>query len=346
MKGKIIVAPLNWGLGHAARCVPIIKALLEENFAPVIASDGEALQFLKLEFPNLETLELPSYHIKYGKNLKKSLFLQIPTILRAVKEERKIIAAYVASHIDVLGIISDNRFGTRNANVPAVYMTHQLNVFSGGTTFLTSVLHQIIIKKFDECWIPDTKHSDFSGKLSKSKRALNQKFIGVLSRFHKEELEKEIDILIMLSGPEPNRTFFEEKLILAFKNDPRNIVFVLGNIGKNQKRWTNKNIVFYNFMLSKELQKHINTAKVIICRSGYSSILDAAALGKKVFFIPTENQPEQEYLANYLKGKQLAPFCKMENFTVEKLSELENYSGLKAVKTNFNKDLFRLFHCK
>ena len=346
MKGKIIVAPLNWGLGHAARCVPIINALLEEKFTPVLASDGNALQFLKLEFPNLETLELPSYHIKYGKNLKKRLFLQIPTILKAVKEERKIIAGFVTKNNRVLGIISDNRFGVRSSKIPSVYMTHQLNVLSGFTTFLTSKIHQVIIKKFDECWVPDQQKSVFSGNLSKSNRKLNQKFIGVLSRFQKEELEKSIDILIIISGPEPNRTFLEEKLISEFETDERNIVFVLGNVTKNQKKWTSNTITFYNFMLSEELQEHINSSKIIICRSGYSSILDAAVLGKKVFFIPTENQLEQQYLGKYLEQNKRAPFSKIENFTSEKLNELKNYTGLNAIKTNFNKDLFRLFHCE
>ena len=221
MKNKIIVAPLNWGLGHVSRCVPIINALIKENYTPVIASDGNALKFIKHEFSDLETLELPSYNIKYGKNLKKNLFLQLPTILRAIKEERKIIELFLINNSGVSGIISDNRFGVRSSIIPSIYITHQLNILSGFTTFFTSSIHQKIIKKFDECWIPDNSNSEFSGKLSISSRKLNQKFIGVLSRFKKEELEKNIAVLVIISGPEPNRTFLEEKLIAAFKNDKR-----------------------------------------------------------------------------------------------------------------------------
>ncbi|TXD49689.1 glycosyltransferase [Polaribacter sp. IC073] len=346
MKKKIIVAPLNWGLGHATRCVPIINALIKENYTPVIASDGNALKFLKHEFSDLETLVLPSYHIKYGKNLKRNLFLQLPTILKAIKEEERVIAFFVAKNRDVVGVISDNRFGVRSSKIPSVYITHQLNVLSGFTTYLTSSIHQKIINKFDTCWIPDNSSSNFSGKLSISNRKLNQKFIGVLSRFKKEELEQKIAVLVIISGPEPNRTFLEEKLIAAFKNDKRKVVFVLGRIEEAQKEWTNNNCTFYNFLLSEELEKKINSSEVIVCRSGYSSILDVATLGKKVFFIPTKNQPEQEYLANYLQKKHIAPFSKIEDFTSEKLKEVERYAGFKSIKNDFNSDLFCLFHRK
>ncbi|QTE21508.1 glycosyltransferase [Polaribacter cellanae] len=343
---KIIVAPLNWGLGHASRCVPIINALLENNFTPIIASDGKALEFLQQEFPSLETLELSCYKIKYGKNLKKNLFLQLPRIFRAIQQEKKIIQIYIDKNPEVVGVISDNRFGVRSSKVTSVYITHQINILSNVTTLFTSRIHQKIINKFDECWIPDNLTSEFSGKLSISKRKLNQKFIGVLSRFKKQEISKNIDVLVLLSGPEPNRTYLEEKLIAAFKNDERNVVFVLGKVEKTQHKWTENNCTFYNYALSEELEQLLNSSKIIICRSGYSSIMDLAVLEKKAFFIPTKNQPEQEYLAKYLNAKKIAPFCEEHLFTSKKLTALENYSGLQSKETKLNKALFRLFHRK
>ena len=346
MNRKIIVAPLNWGLGHASRCVPIIIALIHEGFTPVIASDGEARRFLMHEFPALETIELPSYNIKYGKNLKRELFLQVPAILRAVIEERKIIKQFVAKDAAVIGVLSDNRFGVRSNAVVSVYITHQLTIFSGFTTFIASKIHQLIISTFDVCWIPDTAESTFSGKLSTANSKINKQFIGILSRFKKTDVEHTIDVLIVLSGPEPNRTLFEKKMLLAFKEDTRNVVFVLGKVEKVQKNWTLNNCTFYNFLLTKELQEKINAAAIVICRSGYSSIMDLAVLGKKVYFIPTKNQPEQEYLACYFQEKKVAPFSTIENFTIDKLKDLNNYTGLSGVKTPFNTDLFCLFHRK
>ena len=346
MSKKIIVAPLNWGLGHASRCVPIINALLRNKFTPIIASDGNALTFLQKEFPGLNYLKLPSYNISYGKNLKFKLLLQAPKILKAVKKEKEIIEQYVSENKDIVGIISDNRFGVRSDKVHAVYITHQLNVLSGISTFITSKIHQKIIKKFDECWIPDNLNSDFSGKLTSTKNKLNQKFIGVLSRFKKEKLSKNIDALIILSGPEPNRTSLEKKIKLEFSNYKGNVVLVQGKMENQQKKSTKKNSTVYNFMLSGELQNAINSAKIVVCRSGYSSIMDLAVLEKKAFFIPTKNQDEQEYLANFLSEKKIIPFCKEEDFTIDKLSELENYSGLSSEKTCLNADLFSLFKRK
>ena len=343
---KIIIAPLNWGLGHATRCVPIINALLENNFTPIIASDGNALVFLRKEFPNLEYLILPTYNISYNRNLRLGLLLQLPQILKAVRKEKKVIDDFIKTNKGVVGVISDNRFGVRSNLVPSVYITHQVNVLSGSTTFLTSCLHQKIIKKFDECWIPDNESSQFSGKLSSTKRNLKTKFIGVLSRFKKEVLEEKIDILAILSGPEPNRTFLENKLISEFKNEPGNIVFVLGKVESEQKEWTLGNIVFYNYLLSDELQKTINSSKVIVCRSGYSSIMDLAILQKNAFLIPTENQHEQEYLAVFLDERKIAPFSKMVDFSKEKLLKAENYKGLEVDENTLNSQLFSIFKRK
>jgi uncharacterized protein (TIGR00661 family) len=326
--------------------VPVVNALLENNFTPIIASDGIALDFLKQEFPNLEHLILPTYNISYHRNLKLGLFLQLPRILKAVRKEKKVIDNFITTNKDVVGVISDNRFGVRSKLVPSVYITHQVNVLSGSTTFLTSYFHQRIIKKFNECWIPDNQNSQFSGKLSSTKRNLKTKFIGVLSRFKKDVLEEKIDILVILSGPEPNRTFLENKLISEFKNEPGNIVFVLGKVESEQKEWTSENIVFYNYLLSDELQKTINSSKIIVCRSGYSSIMDLAVLKKKVFLIPTENQYEQQYLAGFLEENKFAPFSKTADFSKEKLSKIEKYKGLEVTQTKFNPDLFSLFECK
>ena len=346
MKRKIIVAPLNWGLGHSTRCVPIINALLNSNFLPIIASDGESLEFLRQEFPNLESLKLPSYQISYGKNLKLKLLFKLPKILKVVQREKRIIKNFIHENQDVIGVISDNRFGVFSNKIPSVYLTHQVNVLSGVTTFITSYFHQRIIKKFDECWIPDYTNSPFSGKLSSTNKKINSKFIGVLSRFEKEDIKKEIDILVILSGPEPNRTLLENKLILELKNNKKTVVFVLGKVLDEQKKWTSENIIFYNYLLSNQLQQKINSSKIIVCRSGYSSIMDLSVLEKKVLFIPTKNQSEQEYLAKYLDKKMITPFVEEDSFSLQELLRIENYQGLSSKKTCIDRNLFSLFERK
>ena len=344
---KIIVAPLNWGLGHATRCIPIINALLKNNFTPIIASDGKALQFLQQEFPQIESIQLPSYHISYSKNLKWNLLLKVPEILKSIKKEQQIIEQFVTKNNDIFGIISDNRFGVRSKKIPSVYVTHQLNVLSGFATSFTSKIHQNIIAKFDECWVPDSEKSKFSGKLSQIKnKKITLKYIGILSRFKKENLSKKIDILIIISGVEPSRTSFEKRIKKELKNVGGNVVLIQGKIETTQKISEEKNIKIYNFTLSNELQNLINSAKTVICRSGYSSIMDLAVLQKKAFFIPTKHQTEQEYLATYLAKKMLVPTSEEKNFKINLLKKMVDYKGLSSEETVIKPALFRLFERK
>ena len=344
MNKKIIVAALNWGLGHASRCVPIIQFLLENKYIPIIASDGKALVFLQKEFPDLESIELPSYGISYANNLKTSLLLQIPKILKAVRKEQKVIQKYIEKNTNVVGVISDNRFGVRSNKIPSVYITHQVHVFSGLTTFISSKIHQKIINKFDECWIPDSESNQLSGLLSQSRnQKIKIKHIGVLSRFKKESLPKLNDVLVILSGIESQRKSLEEKILLEFKNYKGKVVLVQGKIEKKQTVKIQNRIKIYNYLLSPDLEKEINQSELIICRSGYSSIMDLSVLEKKTFFIPTSNQPEQEYLATYLKEQNIAPFCKEKDFSLKQLTQVENYKGLSITTNKLDVDLLRLF---
>ncbi len=350
-KKTILVAPLNWGLGHATRCIPIIQELLKNNFNVIIASDGIALKILQKEFPTLDYITLPSYGISYpkkGKLLKWKLFLKLPSIKKAISLEKNIIQKLVSEN-KIHGIISDNRFGLRNSNIPSVYITHQLKVLSGNTSFLTSKIHQNIINKFNECWVPDLEgENNLSGDLSKNiKLKTPIKFIGPLSRFKKENVKKKYDILILLSGPEPQRSILESKLFYQFKDESKEIIFVLGIVEQKQKVTKLSSNTIYNFMLANELETAINESNLVIARSGYSTIMDLAILEKKAFFIPTPGQFEQEYLANYFQKKKWAPYCNQEDFLKDKIEKSINYQGLKLKDTNTNfRDLFSLFKSK
>ena len=343
---KIIIAPLNWGLGHATRCVPIIKELQKSNFTPVIASDGTALQFLIKEFPSLEFFELPSYKISYGRNLKWSLIRKIPTIVRAVHKERLLIQEYIHQNPDVGGIISDNRFGCYYTKIPSVYITHQLNVLSGFLTPVTSFFHRRVIRKYNECWIPDEENSLYSGKLSRSSKNLNQKYIGVLSRFKKQELPQDIDVLILLSGPEPNRTQLEIKLTSIFKTSSKKVYLIQGIVEKTQKTTKENQLTIVNFMLTKQLEHTLNLSKMVICRAGYSSVLDLVSLRKKALLIPTKFQNEQEYLAKYLQQKGYFSFVKERKVNKNTLDVFPEFTPANYQKKVFNSKLFHLFHGK
>ena len=348
MKKNILIAPLNWGLGHATRCIPIIKALENNGFEPVIASDGVALDLLKKEFPHLIFFELPSYDVTYaidGKNFKWKLLSQIPKIIKAIRSEKRVVAKIVSNY-SIDGIISDNRLGVFSKKVPSVFITHQLNVLSGKTSWLSSKLHLNYIKKFTVCWIPDTNSfPNLSGKLGHLSKPLKSSInIGPLSRLSKKDLPKKYDLMVLLSGPEPQRTILEEKLIEELKEYTKETLFIKGIIEKEQVISKKGNITFYNFMASEAMETSINESEIILCRSGYTTIMDLAKLKKKAFLIPTPGQFEQEYLAKKYKKEGLAPSCSQENFTIQKLDKIALYKGFNEFEEKENwEELFRLF---
>ncbi len=336
-------------MGHATRCIPIINALQKANYEPVLASDGDALKLLQKEFPLLKSIELPYYNISYPKNgkyLRFKLFLQLPKIISAVRKERKIVAQLIENE-NIAGIISDNRFGVYSKKVPSVYITHQLKVLSGITTFITSKIHRQFIKKFDECWVPDSNGiSNFSGGLGHLKKHyFNLKYIGILSRFQPKKLEIKYTFLLLLSGPEPQRTLLENKLLKELKDFKGRVLLVRGVFSAAEiTAPSNFNIV--NFMLANELEAAINQSNFVIARSGYSTIMDLAATGKMAFFIPTPGQFEQEYLAKMLRENGVAPYAKQEKFTFAELSDLAKFFGFKQVNSKIDLDLFKLFEGK
>ena len=336
-------------MGHATRCIPIINALLKANYKPVLASDGDALLLLQKEFPLLESVELPSYNISYPKNgkyLNFKLLLQLPAIISAVRKERKTIAQLIEKE-NIAGIISDNRFGVYSKNVSSVYVTHQLKVLSGKTTFITSKIHQQLIKKFDECWVPDYEgFSNYSGDLGHlNKHHLNLKYIGILSRFQPKELEIKYDLLVLLSGPEPQRTLLENKLLNELQHFNGKILLVRGVFSASEIN-APSNFKIVNYLLANELEQAINQSNLVIARSGYSTIMDLSVLGKKAFFIPTPGQFEQEYLAKRLQENLVAPYAKQDEFSAAKLSDITNFSGFTKVDSTVNLDWFKLFEGK
>lgn len=332
----ILVAPLNWGLGHATRCIPVIKALQENNYIPIIASDGAALELLRKEFPYLQTLELPSYQIEYAKNGKKfkwKLVQNCPRMIEAILNEKNVVKDWIKKYA-IDGIISDNRLGVFSKKVPSVFITHQLNVLTGNTTWITSKIHQYIIKKYTECWVPDFPEvsggtPNLTGKLGHLiDLDFNIKYIGPLSRMNKNKIPKQYDLMIILSGPEPQRGLLEEILKKEIAQFSGKIIFIKGVVEKDQKKEQVENTTFYNFMNTRQLEQTFNESELVLCRSGYTTIMDLVKLEKKAFFIPTPGQYEQEYLAQKFEEENIAPFSTQDDFKIQYVLDINKYKGL------------------
>ena len=344
----ILVSPLNWGLGHASRCIPLVRALLEADFEPVLAGDGSSLDLLAAEFPALRKYELPSYDIRYAKDsrfFKLGLMFQGPHLFRAIEMEKTAIEKII-EEVKPAGIISDNRFGVRSSKVPSVYVTHQLQVKAGWMTGVATRWHQKLISGFDQCWVCDYSNlGSLAGTLSSDPGTLkNTKWIGPLSRFtQKKEVKKDIDVAVILSGPEPSRSLFQEKLMRELQGSNQKIILVEGLVDGEQNKRQELGLTIYNYLLSEELETLINRSKMVIVRSGYSSIMDLHAMGARALLIPTPGQTEQEYLASYLEQKGICHSVKEDEFSLGSLRNAANYPGFTKQKTSKSESLTSLF---
>lgn len=312
---KILVAPLDWGLGHATRCIPVIKELLAQNCTVILAAEGRVKLLLEKEFPNLPNLQLLGYRVKYSKkkwSLMFSIMAQLPKMLRAINLERKWLKQLIANN-EVDAVISDNRYGLYHNAIRSVFITHQLHIksFSSISEKILQKLNYSYIDQFSECWVPDVDDkNNLSGDLGHPlvKPGATTHYIGALSRFQKDNDSEEKHLLILLSGPEPQRSILEKLLIGQLEKYKKPVVLVRGLPGSHEKLDLDASITVYNHLPSESLKEKILQASFVVARCGYSSIMDVAALQKKSVLIPTPGQTEQEYLAKHLMNKNFA-FC-------------------------------------
>lgn len=350
---NILVCPLDWGLGHATRCIPIINALLQEGYKPIIGGNGRSLLLLQKEFPNLTYYEIPGYNIVYtkGANMAFKIAQQIPKILSGIKKEKQWLAGFLENN-SIAGIISDNRFGLYSNKIPTVYISHQLLIKSPFSQKSIYKIHKKYIHKYTQYWIPDFEgENNLSGDLGHL-YALpsNAIFIGPLSRFKKStnSTDANYKLTAILSGPEPQRTILEEKVTSQLQKLAIPSLIVKGITEGSSKPEKKDHITTVDFLTAKDLEKVIHQSELILSRAGYSTIMDLATLGKKAILVPTPGQTEQEYLAKMLKEKNTCYTSTQDQLNIEEaIKESKNYSGFESATSNQNwKELFSLFEGK
>ena len=339
-KKRILICPLDWGLGHATRCIPIIHFLLKKEMEVIIGGSGRSLAVLKQEFPQLEFIGLPGYDVKYdaGSLALKTLF-SISRILKAIRIEHLFLEKVVQEkQIDL--VISDSCFGLSSKQVKTVFITHQLMVKSPFAEKLLHIINLNFIKKYTECWIPDyAGNINLSGDLS-HKYALpeNAFFIGPLSRMQNvtvlsgiPRLKDKYDVLILISGPETQRSIFEELILKQAVSIPLNFLVVRG-IPETQKTLEiHVNVDIISYLNAAEVKTAMLTADMIVCRSGYSTLMDLWALKRKAIFIPTPGQTEQEYLAEKCMREGIAYFEKQSKLNLKvALEKSKAYTGFEG----------------
>jgi uncharacterized protein (TIGR00661 family) len=331
---RILVAPLNWGLGHATRCIPVIRELQRQGAEVMLASDGRALDLLKSEFPDLFSVEMPAYAINYRTgNMVRNMAGQLPKILRAVYREHLFTQKLIARHrLD--GIVSDNRYGCFTKKIPCVFLTHQLNIRTPypALSRLVNFFNCRFIEKFNVCWVPDVAgEPNLSGKLSHGGFQKKIRYVGALSRMKFFEATKKYDVIAVLSGPEPKRSHLERAILEQAARLPQCFLIVQGRTERQERFFIEKNVEAVSFLASEELNEAILASKIFIGRSGYSTIMDLAKLGIPALLVPTPGQTEQEYLAEKFRRQGVFLMQKQGALDLEQaMAELPGFSGLRG----------------
>ena len=329
----ILFTVLNWGLGHASRSIPLIQTLIDQSANVIIGSDGRALDLLREEFPALECIELPAYNVHYQtKNMFWNIGTQLPKIVRAIRAEHQLIKKIVHQK-QINAIISDNRFGCYHADIPSMFITHQIRIKINVPVLETLVqkVNELFIKKFDQCWIPDYESTpNLSGKLSHHHQLKNVKYLGALSRMQLFETTIKYDLIVVLSGPEPQRSILEKQILKQLKFTHLKTLIVQGTTASFEEKQLTPNIKQISFLTTKALNKAILESNIVVCRSGYSSIMDLVALKKKAILIPTPGQTEQIYLTEHL--------AQLAYFVTQQQNELDIGKGIKLLDKKSKKE--------
>ncbi|MFL9481991.1 glycosyltransferase [Chitinophagaceae bacterium LWZ2-11] len=308
---RVLIAPLDWGLGHTTRCIPLINAFITNGFEVFVACNFVQRSLLEKEFRNITFLELPGYEITYSRKKSALIFKligQLPKIIRRIGFERQWLKEKIGEYGFTI-IVSDNRFGLYNRTVPSIFITHQLTI-KAPVAFVELLLQKVnykYINRFTTCWVPDLEgNKNIAGILSHPNKLPNVpvEYMGLLSRFtHIDSIEKKYDYCISLSGPEPQRTILEQKILEEINKVEGTILLVRGKPNETTIFSAPVHVEVCNHLPGPALAQAFLQSNYIISRTGYTTVMELLALQCKSILIPTPGQTEQEYLLERLKAQ-------------------------------------------
>ena len=305
-KRKILVAPLDWGLGHATRCSVLIDRWLEEGHEVILASNGRSAAWLKARYPTLTLLtNIPDYAVTYptNGNMVSHFAKHAFRLLAVVQAEHRWLKRIVIEHA-IDEVHSDNRYGLHHREIPCTIITHQLYIQGPRwSRLITGFMLKRILKRFTSILVPDFEDNrSLNGALAHGGiHDKNVRYIGPLSRFSNQTYhanQSSFQVVALVSGPEPARSMFEEQLKEILSTLDRPSLLVTGKPELQQKEQM-KQLSIASHLSDEELASAMQSAQLIICRSGYSTIMDLEALDVRALLVPTPGQTEQEYLAEY-----------------------------------------------
>ena len=355
-KGTALVAPLDWGLGHTTRCIPVIKLLQQNGYKVIVAGERRQVQLLQQEFPELSALDLPGYRIRYTQYkrlLPLKILWQLPKIIRAIKQEHKWLQKKIVAH-NIQLVVSDNRFGLWSSRCTCVFITHQLAIqmpFSWLSQITRRINYQFI-NRYTACWVPDVAPDDvnLAGALSHPSHLpqIPVRYIGPLSRLQAVATSTNEPFkykwLFVLSGPEPQRSLLEQKLLTAaaILQEPALLLRALPEDTTLPDAPPNCTVV--NHLPGNAMAQAFADSEFVVSRSGYTTVMELLTLKKKSVLIPTPGQTEQEYLAGHLLRQQWCYSCDQDADITLHLKKVNRFAYLepKEFKSNLQEALDQL----
>jgi len=334
------VCPLSWGLGHATRCIPVVRALQAEGFTVILGGSGRSGLLLQQRFPELKFIPTPFRDVKLyaGLPVWAGVLMQLPAFMREIRRERT-FAQRVIKEQNLSVLISDNRYGMYAPGVRSILITHQLRVrhpkFLKPFEALSAWLLKRLTGKFSEVWVPDFSGADnLTGELSRPTDSRNKRirFVGPLSRFSATDRADAVipnKVVVVISGPEPSRQTFEDGVRTAALNAGRAIT-IIGGKPESETAHKAGPVTLYPHLNDESFAQEVTSAEYIVASGGYSTIMDLAALNCRATLIPFPGQTEQEYLAARLHGRGMFSSLTLKSLN---FSEIDRW-GLSNLKNH------------
>ena len=272
-------------------------------------SHGRALHLLRRELADygksVGYVDLPDYPLRYPEHREEffpKMVLGLPHMASAlIEEHRRYLALHRKRRYGL--VISDNRYGVFEAHTPSFLITHQLRILNPWRIRLLEELTQIytafIVKYFTGVLVPDFEEEGMTGVMSHGLRFIPPEkvfYTGPITSFSRREIPEDVDLFITISGPEPQRTIFERE-VLSQISDLEGLNYYV-SLGTPDGEGRGERILPY--LPTGEREVLMNRSRVVLSRSGYSTVMDLFFLGKRAFLVPTPGQPEQEYIADLL----------------------------------------------
>lgn len=312
MAKRILFAVHDWGLGHASRSLLLIRALVERGDSiTVVSAAGDGMRLLQSELGDacrfVSYRDIPKPFSRWPAMFYLRMSLATPWVLARMRSEHRFVEALVArEHYDC--VVSDSRFGMWSANIPSYCILHSLRqIIPGRPRWMERLVERgqrDLTKGFTRILIPDIEEQQgLSGELGHDPvidwGVDRLCYIGPLSGISRTDAPVDIDCFFSISGIEPQRSILEKRVLAALPQLDGRIVVTLGRPAQAGSCRQSGNATVHGYLDRKAQGEMLNRARLVMTRSGYTTLMELAELGQRALLVPTPGQSEQEYLARF-----------------------------------------------